>query len=134
MSFSARHVSTIRSAGTKMAGKSTLGATSKEAPGTSGVRVSMMVVASIRSDQGPMLKCSRWSSRARARNLVLQLHDAVNERLGTRRAPGDIDIDRHHLIDTLDDGVVVEHTADRRTGPHRDDPLGIGHLVVDPAH
>ena len=39
----------------------------------------------------------------------------------------------HHLVHALDDRVVVEHAAAARAGAHGDDPLGLGHLVVDAA-
>ena len=35
------------------------------------------------------------------------------------------------LVDSLEHGVVVEHPAGARAGAHRDDPLGLEHLVVD---
>ncbi len=47
--------------------------------------------------------------------------------------PGHVDVDRHDLIDTLHERVIVEDAADRRTRAHRDHPLGLGHLVVDAA-
>ena len=48
------------------------------------------------------------STRSRARHfmlvdLLLQLHDAVDERLGPRRAAGHEDVDRHDLVHALDD-------------------------------
>ena len=36
-------------------------------------------------------------------DLPLQLHDAVDERLGPRRTAGHEDVDRHDLVDALDD-------------------------------
>ena len=45
--------------------------------------------------------------------------------------PGAYTSTGHDLIDTLDDGVVVEHAARRCAHAHRDDPLGFHHLVVD---
>jgi hypothetical protein len=38
---------------------------------------------------------------------ILQLHQAINHGLGTRRASGDIDIDGDDSIDTLEHGVIV---------------------------
>src|SRR5215471_20264603 len=46
-------------------------------------------------------------------DLALQLDDAVDERLGARRATGHEHVDRHDLIDALHERVVVEHAADR---------------------
>src|SRR6185436_18903996 len=42
-------------------------------------------------------------------DLLLQLNDAVNQRLRARRAPGDEDVHWNNLIDALDDGVVIEN-------------------------
>ena len=68
------------------------------------------------------------------RDLLLQLHDPVDQRLGARRASGHEHVHGDDLVHALDDGVVVEDAADRRAGAHRDHPLGFGHLVVDAAH
>src|SRR3954454_5498475 len=64
-------------------------------------------------------------------DLLLQLVDAVHERLGTRRAAGDVDVHGQELVNPLDNRVVVEHAGARRAGAHRDDPLRLEHLVVD---
>src|SRR3954452_5887566 len=64
-------------------------------------------------------------------DLLLQLVDAVHERLGPRRAARDVDIYGEKLVDSLDDRVVVEHAGARCAGAHRDHPLGLQHLVVD---
>src|SRR5262245_45144049 len=109
-----------------MVAKSTLWPASYDAPGTSGRRVSMIEIASIYWIK-PRLG-------TRSRDFLLQLHEAINERFRTRRAARYIHVHRNHLIDTLDDGVVIEDAADRRTRAHRDDPLRVGHLVVDAPH
>src|SRR5438874_9041466 len=57
-----------------------------------------------------------------AGDLLLQLEDAVDQRLGARRAAGHVDVYRYDLIDTLHDRVVVEHPAARGAGAHRDHP------------
>ena len=64
-------------------------------------------------------------------DLLVQGQDGVQQCLGGRRAPGGVDVDRHDLVDSLDDGVVVEHAAGRGADAHGDDPLGLHHLVVD---
>ena len=64
----------------------------------------------------------------------LQLVDPVHERLGPGRAPGHVDVDRHELVGALNDRVVGEHPAGGRAGTHRDDPLGLEHLVVHAPH
>ena len=61
----------------------------------------------------------------------MQRQDGVHQGLGAGRATGGVDIDRHDLIDALDNGVVVEHPAARRAHAHGNDPLGLHHLVVD---
>ena len=45
--------------------------------------------------------------------------------------PGTYTSTGHHLVDALHDRVVVEHAAAARADAHRDDPLGLDHLVVD---
>src|SRR5688572_19565323 len=68
-----------------------------------------------------------------AHDLVLQLHDPVDERLGARRAARHVDIHGEELVGTLDDGVVVEHPGARGARAHRDHPLRLEHLLVQPA-
>src|SRR5262245_61356469 len=62
-------------------------------------------------------------------DLALELNDAVDQRLWTRRTARHEDVNRHNLLDALHDGVVVEHTATAGAGAHRNNPLGFGHLV-----
>src|SRR5690606_4287804 len=64
-------------------------------------------------------------------DLVVEGEYPVHQALRSRRAPRDVDVHRDDLVDTLDQGVVVEHATRRSTGTHRDDPLRVGHLVVD---
>src|SRR5665213_3430558 len=64
-------------------------------------------------------------------DLHLQFEHRVEQPLGTRRATGQIHIHRHHLVNALDDRVVVEHPSARGACAHADHPLGLGHLVVD---
>src|SRR5215510_9799626 len=63
-------------------------------------------------------------------DLPLELDDAVDERLGPRRAAGHEHVDGHDLIDALHERVVVEHAADRSAGAHRQHVFRLGHLVV----
>src|SRR5215213_6397820 len=53
-------------------------------------------------------------------DLVLELHDPVDQCLGTRGASGHVDVHGQELVRSLDDGVVVEHAGARRAGTHRD--------------
>src|SRR5215471_13936340 len=46
-------------------------------------------------------------------DLALQLDDAVDERLRARRAAGYEHVDRHNLINSLNEGVVVEYATNR---------------------
>ena len=64
-------------------------------------------------------------------DLLVQRLDRVDQRLGRRRAAGCVHVDGHDLVDALHDRVVVEHAAGRGAHAHRDDPLGLHHLVVD---
>ena len=42
-------------------------------------------------------------------DLLLEHQNGVEKLFGTRRATGNVDIDRNDLIDALDDCVVVEN-------------------------
>src|SRR5947208_8186776 len=64
-------------------------------------------------------------------DLVLELHEPVDHRLGAGRAARDVDVDRDDRIDAHDRGVVVVEAARARADTEGDDPLGLGHLVVD---
>jgi hypothetical protein len=44
-------------------------------------------------------------------NLFLQQSDGVDQLLGTRRAAGNVYVDRNHLIHTLHQRVIIEHPA-----------------------
>ena len=59
-----------------------------------------------------------------------QLEHAVRERLGPRRAAGDVDVDREELV-ARDERVVVEHAHRGRAGAHRDHVARLEHLLVD---
>jgi len=52
---------------------------------------------------------------------------------GKQNVLQDVNINRHNLVDPLDDGVVVENAAGCCTRAHRDYPLRFGHLVVNAA-
>ena len=64
-------------------------------------------------------------------HLVVQLEDGVDQHLGSGRTAGEVHVDRHDVVDALDDRVVVEHAAGAGADAHREHPLGLGHLVVD---
>ena len=44
-------------------------------------------------------------------DLVVELEDRVHEHLRPRRAAREVHVDRHDVVDALDDRVVVEHAA-----------------------
>src|SRR5690606_13888025 len=54
-----------------------------------------------------------------ALDALVQRHDAVDQRLGARRAAGHIHIHGHDLIHTLHNGIVIEHTTTRGAVSHR---------------
>src|SRR5919109_5209475 len=56
-------------------------------------------------------------------DFLLELDDAVNERLGSRRAPWDEHVDRDNLVHALDNGVVVEDAPNRCAGAHGNHPF-----------
>src|SRR6266516_1806424 len=64
---------------------------------------------------------------------LLQLDDAVQERLGPGRAAGDVDVHRDDLVDAFGDRVGVPvRPAAVGTGAERDHVLRLRHLVVEP--
>ena len=83
--------------------------------GAAGRRRSLQRLDDLLADPFRSAACSpdprrhRATTRSRARSsfclvdLLLELDDAVDERLGARRAAGHEDVDRHDLIDALDD-------------------------------
>src|SRR5574341_31309 len=64
-------------------------------------------------------------------DLVLELHEPVEDGLGTRRAARDVDVHRDDRVDALDGRVVVVEAAGARAHAEGDDPLRLGHLIVD---
>src|SRR5579864_9053525 len=67
-------------------------------------------------------------------DFVLQLEQRVKKILRTRRTSRHIHIDRHDLVHALQHRIGIEGPAHRRAGAHRDNPLRVGHLVVDSFH
>ena len=64
-------------------------------------------------------------------NLLLQLKDAVEQRLSRWRAPGDVNVNGNDPVDAPDDAVaVVVVPSSIGAAAHADDPFGVGHLVV----
>src|ERR1017187_10022096 len=69
-----------------------------------------------------------------AGELLFELEQAFNERLRPRRAPWYIDIHREQLIHPFNYRVLArehERAAGNGAVAHRDDPFGLGHLVVE---
>src|SRR5712691_2236269 len=65
-------------------------------------------------------------------DLLLEQKEAVEQRLGGRRAARYIDVNRDHPVHALDHVVAVaKRPTGIGTGAHGDGPLGIGHLLVD---
>jgi hypothetical protein len=69
---------------------------------------------------------------ALALDFVLQVDDRLDQLLGPGRAAGHVHVDRDEAVDTLHDGVGVEHAPRAGAGAHRDAPLGLVHLLPDP--
>src|SRR5207247_5517186 len=69
-------------------------------------------------------------------DLVLQFEEALDQRLGPRRAARDVDINGNDLVDALEDRVVVvvEWAPTRRARPHGNYVLGLGHLLPEAAN
>src|SRR4029078_8475330 len=74
------------------------------------------------------------ASSAAPRDLFAKTEDALGQRLWTRRAARDVDVNWHDRVDALKRGVAVpEFAAARCAVAHRDHPLRLGHLLVQPA-
>src|SRR5215203_2264944 len=66
---------------------------------------------------------------------LLERHDPEDKRLWSRRAPRHVHVDGYHPVRAHQHGVTVkERTAGDSAGPHRYDPLGLGHLLVEAGH
>src|SRR5688500_15304647 len=67
-------------------------------------------------------------------DLFAEPEDPRGERFWTRRAARHVDIHGNDRVDALQGRVrVPELAAARCAVPHRDDPLRLGHLLVEPA-
>ena len=64
----------------------------------------------------------------------MELQNRVQERFRAGGTPWNVNIHWNNLIATLHDGVIVEDAAGRGARAHGDDPLGLGHLVVQAAN
>src|SRR6476646_3639583 len=64
-------------------------------------------------------------------DLLAQLQQPLDQRLWARRAAGHVDIHRHERVHALHRVItIVELTTRGGALAHRDDPLGIGHLLI----
>src|SRR5690242_5384641 len=64
-------------------------------------------------------------------HLLLQLENAVHERLSGRRASRDVDVDRHNPVTASCNRVaVVVVSSSVGAAAHGDNPSGVRHLVV----
>jgi hypothetical protein len=61
---------------------------------------------------------------------LMQRFDGMDQGLGRGRTTRRVHIVGHDLIDALHDRIVVEHATRAGADTHRDDPLGLHHLVV----
>lgn len=65
-------------------------------------------------------------------HLLLQLENAIHQRLTRGRTAGHIDIDRHNPVTAPRHTVgIMVIAASIRTAAHGNDPSRIGHLIVD---
>src|SRR6056297_2253315 len=72
--------------------------------------------------------------RLRRFDLFLESHETLEKCLGTWRTPGNVDIDRDEIVDSLKDRVAAIHSTGGSTGTHGDAPFRLGHLVPDALH
>ena len=67
--------------------------------------------------------------------LLLERHDAEDERLGTRRTSWHVHVHRDHPVGPHEHRIAVEERpAGDGAGAHRYHPLGLGHLLVEAGH
>src|SRR6266487_986359 len=67
-------------------------------------------------------------------DLLAQPEHALGQRLGAWRAAGNVHVHRDDRVDALQGRVAVpELAAGAGAVAHRDDPLGLWHLLVQPA-
>ena len=65
-------------------------------------------------------------------HLLLQLENAKHERFSSRRAARDINVDWYDPVAATGDAVaVVVVSSSVGAAAHRNDPSGIGHLIID---
>src|SRR5207244_7436199 len=90
-------------------------------------------LALARADQAPLLR--PHPAGPFRLDLRAELQEAVDLGFRPHGTAGDEDVRGDERVGPLDHrvGVVVRTAADR-TLPHRDDPLGFRHLLVEPAH
>src|SRR6266404_1522738 len=67
-------------------------------------------------------------------DFVLQAEQRVKQILRTRWAADHVNINRDDSVHTLQHGICIERSADRRACTHRNHPLRLRHLVVDALH
>src|SRR2546426_3502882 len=90
-------------------------------------------LALARADQAPLLR--PHPAGPFRLDLRAELQETVDQGFRSHGTAGDEDVRGDERVGPLDHrvGVVVRAAADR-TLPHRDDPLGFRHLLVEPAH
>src|SRR5213593_1803484 len=66
------------------------------------------------------------------RELVLELHQAVDDALGAGWASRDVHVDGDDRVDSLNRRVVVVEAARAGADAEGHHPLGLAHLVIDP--
>src|SRR5205085_1654319 len=68
-------------------------------------------------------------------DLLLELHDAPEQRIRARRAARDVDVDRQEVVDPWHRAIGALKGATRDgAGAHGDHVFRVGHLVVDAAY
>src|SRR5688572_31809417 len=65
--------------------------------------------------------------------LLIQGYYTMDEGFGARGAACHVHIHRDNFIHTLDERIVIEHTAAGGAVAHGNDPFRLGHLVVEKA-
>src|ERR1043165_3021001 len=78
---------------------------------------------------------SIWSTQGLRIDLPLQGHKRLDQGFRSRRATGDVHIDRQKTVDTFEHVVALfERPAGNRASSHGDHIFGLRHLVEEPHH
>src|SRR6266540_7565136 len=79
----------------------------------------------------PFRPMARLEALGARHDLVLELHQTVDDALRTGRASGDVHVHGDDRVDPLDRRIVVVEPTRAGADTERDHPLGLTHLLID---